>query len=106
MIKYINEDGFSKEVLMNENLVIVDFYANWCGPCMKLGNELEKISKSRSVCQIVKVDVDKSANLVRKYGIDTIPVIMLFKNGKLLDKSVGYLTENEILNMVDKYEYD
>lgn len=104
MIKYIGEDRFSDEVLMKDNLVLVDFYANWCGPCVKLSNELEMISKSRSMCEIVKVDVDKSPNLVRKYGIDTIPVVMMFKGGKLLDKNVGYLTHDEISSMIEKYQ--
>jgi thioredoxin 1 len=103
MIRYINEDSFQKEVLGRKDLVLVDFYANWCGPCIKLGSELEDLSNSRAGYEIVKIDVDKSPNLVREYGIDVIPVIMLFKSGELIEKQVGYIDRQNIQNIMEKY---
>ena len=73
--------------------VLVDFYANWCGPCKMLGPILEEVS---DLIQIVKVDVDKHNELARKYGIMSIPTLMYFKNGKLEKTSLGYVTKDEI----------
>lgn len=103
MIRYINEDSFQDEVLKKKSLVLVDFYATWCGPCIKLGNELEELSTSRAGYEIVKIDVDKAPNLVRKYGIDVIPVILLFKSGELVEKQVGYINKDNIQDIMEKY---
>ncbi len=105
MIKYIRENDFSSEVIKDDRVIVVDFFAPWCGPCVKLSSELEELANSRSSLDydIVKINVDESPNLVRKYGIDSIPVIMIFKNGKLVEKNVGYINRNNIQNLVEKH---
>lgn len=76
--------------LVNDDFVLVDFYANWCGPCKMLSPVLEELENSRGV-KIVKVDVDKNEEVARTYGVMSIPTLIMFKNGELVDKKVGYI---------------
>ena len=92
----IHADESSFGSLISNDLVLVDFYANWCGPCKMLSPVLEEISSLRDNVKVVKVDVDKHNELARKYGIMSIPTLMYFKNGKLEKTSLGYVTKDEI----------
>ncbi|CCY27283.1 MAG: thioredoxin [Candidatus Faecisoma sp.] len=76
--------------LVNDDFVLVDFYANWCGPCKMLSPVLEELENSRGV-KVVKVDVDKNEEVARTYGVMSIPTLIMFKNGELVDKKVGYI---------------
>lgn len=76
--------------LVNDDFVLVDFYANWCGPCKMLSPVLEEVENSRGV-KVVKVDVDKNEEVARTYGVMSIPTLIMFKNGELVDKKVGYI---------------
>ena len=76
--------------LVNDDVVLVDFYANWCGPCKMLSPVLEELENSRGV-KVVKVDVDKNEEVARTYGVMSIPTLIMFKNGELVDKKVGYI---------------
>lgn len=77
--------------LVNDDFVLVDFYANWCGPCKMLSPVLEELENSRGV-KVVKVDVDKNEEVARNYGVMSIPTLIMFKNGELVDKKVGYMS--------------
>lgn len=97
----LNDKNF-EETIKAKDLVLVDFYATWCGPCKMQSEVLEKISVSRSAnCEIVKVDVDEAEELAVKYEIDAIPTLIIFKKGVLMQKSVGFVTEQEILSMIE-----
>ena len=85
------EDNFQE--LIKEGLVLVDFYANWCGPCKMLIPHLEELSKEYNV---VKVNVDECEELAREYGIMSIPALFLFKDGTLIDKKIGYQELEEL----------
>lgn len=76
--------------LVNDDFVLVDFYANWCGPCKMLSPVLEELENSRGV-KVVKIDVDKNEEVARTYGVMSIPTLIMFKNGELVDKKVGYI---------------
>lgn len=76
--------------LVNDDFVLVNFYANWCGPCKMLSPVLEELENSRGV-KVVKVDVDKNEEVARTYGVMSIPTLIMFKNGELVDKKVGYI---------------
>lgn len=103
MLKHCNDKSFEQEVLKSENVTLVDFYASWCGPCMMLAPILEKLSTSRADFDIVKVNVDESPLLSRKYNIDSIPALMVFKDGKILEQEVGYKGIEEIEEMISKH---
>ena len=89
MITHIhNEQQFNEEV--KKGLVIVDFYADWCGPCKMLAPELEKLDEEEQV-SILKINVDELPTLARKFGIMNIPTLLLYKEGEIKNKKLGYM---------------
>ena len=89
MIKHlVNVEDFEKEV--QDQLVIVDFYADWCGPCQMLAPVLEQLDKETSL-KVVKVNVDEIPDLARQFRIMSIPTLLLFKDGKFVKKDLGYM---------------
>lgn len=103
MIKHVNEKNFDDEVLNGSRVVLVDFFATWCGPCQMLTPVLEKISNSRADFDIVKVDIDQAMNLANKYKIQVVPTLLVFKDGKIVNQTQGYLDENGVLSLVEDY---
>ena len=90
MIKYLKSNNFDDAI--KEKKVLVDFYADWCGPCKMMGNVLDEINE----IDILKVNVDKYKNLSQKFGVMSIPTLILFENGKPIKKSVGFM---DIINI-------
>ena len=89
MIKHLtNSNEFEQEV--KEGLVIVDFYADWCGPCQMLAPNLEQLDKEENL-KIVKINVDEIPDLARQFRIMSIPTLMLFKDGNFTKKELGYM---------------
>lgn len=101
---YINEDNFKSEVLESKDLVLVDFFATWCGPCNMLSPVLEKISNMRSDFKIVKVDIDKMRDLAIDYEIEVVPTLLVFKDGKVIHQIEGFVSEEELINTMTKYK--
>lgn len=98
------DDNSFKEALKNKNLVLVDFYATWCGPCQMQSEVLSKLSSSRGLTyDIIKVNIDESPRLAMEYGIESIPTLMVFKKCEAVKKSVGFLEEKEIVSMMENY---
>lgn len=95
-----NESDFDS--LVSNGLVLVDFYADWCGPCRMLASQLEAIKDDRNNTKIVKINVDEAHGLAKKYGIMSIPALMLFKDGKLVDNKIGYMPKELIQNWIDE----
>lgn len=102
MLKYIN-NSFDDDVVKNEKLVLVDFYADWCGPCQLLGPILENIAKKDDRFDIVKINVDENEKISYEYKIMYIPTMLIFKNGEVVDRLDGLKDENEILDLLNKY---
>ena len=93
MIRHLeNKEQFNELI---KDKVLVDFYADWCGPCKMLAPNLEKLDYN-----ILKVDVDKFQNLAISYGVMSVPTLILFKGGKEINKSIGYLDIDELKEMV------
>ena len=87
--------------IINSDYALVDFYATWCGPCKMLSPIIENIALSRNNIKVAKVDVDKHEDLAKTYGVMSIPTLILFKNGKVVDTKVGFAAEpllNEWIN--------
>ena len=89
MIKYLEDNDLDSK--LKDKKILVDFYADWCGPCKMLGTILEEMD-----FPILKINVDKFPELARKYGVMSIPTIILFDNGKEFKKNIGFLSKNEL----------
>lgn len=94
-------ENFEKEVLGSDVPVLVDFWAEWCGPCRMLAPVIESLAgKAGGAYKVGKVNVDEQPDLARCYGIMSIPTVLLFKNGQLADKSVGLVPESKLAAML------
>ncbi len=98
----INKENFENEVLKNDKLTVVDFFATWCGPCQMLAPVLEKISNENDDLNIVKVDIDESVELAIKYQVEVVPTLVIFKNGNLVKTLEGFRSEKELLEEINK----
>lgn len=99
MVSDITDDTFEKEVLEASMPVIVDFWADWCGPCKMLTPILEELSKDKELVgkiKIVKINIDENPNIPSKFGIRSIPTIILFENGKNVATKMGALPKDTI----------
>ena len=92
----INYDGNNFKELINER-VLVDFYANWCGPCKMLGPVLEAVSDE---IKVLKVNVDNNQELAREYGVMSIPCVVLFENGREVKRNIGFMPEAKLREFV------
>ena len=106
MLKHVDENNFKKEIIDAKKVILVDFFATWCGPCQLLGPILEKISNSRAEFDIAKVDVDQAQELAIKYGIEVVPTMLIFKDGQVMQILEGVRSEEEIVSEVSKYMED
>ena len=102
MIPNIYDTDFMKEVLNEEKLVLVDFSAIWCGPCKMVAPILEEIAYENDNVKIVKMDVDVSPFISRKYRINSIPNIKFFKNGRVVDEIIGFVHKRQIEEVINR----
>ena len=101
MLKHINTvEEFEK--LIQEELVLVDFFATWCGPCKMLSPVLEEVANENPNLLVLKIDVDEIGPLAARYGIQAIPTIMLFKKGQRVDTRLGYQNKNQLLGFINQ----
>jgi len=101
-MEIINEKEFEEKT--KEGLVLVDFFATWCGPCRMLSPILEEISEELGdKIKIYKIDVDENEKLTRSFGIMSIPTMIFFKNGTQVQKQVGLLNKDSIIEIIKKY---
>lgn len=100
MAKKITTNEFENEVLNAKETVLVDFYATWCGPCKMLSPVLDEFSGKHADIKIVKIDVDEETPLAIKYGVASIPTLILFKNGEKVNQTLGYQTLDQLERFV------
>lgn len=97
----ITSENFEKEVINSQVPVLVDFWAIWCGPCKMIGPVLEKISEEMSDVKVAKVNVDEQPDLADKYQVMSIPTLIVFKGGEIVNKTIGVQSEQEIRDMLE-----
>lgn len=97
MLRYLENESFNE--IINQDKVLVDFYAEWCGPCKMLTPVLERLGDS---FEIVKVDVDKHFDLAKEYGIMSVPTLIIFKNGKVVKQMIGFNGYDELKNELER----
>ena len=97
----VNDENFDTEVLKSSKLIVVDFWAEWCGPCKMIGPILEEISEEmKSEVTIAKHNIDEEPNTPTKYGVRGIPTMLLFKSGELKATKVGATTKSNIVSWI------
>lgn len=93
-------DNFEAEVLKSDKPVLVDFFADWCGPCQMLAPVLEEIAKENTNIKVGKINVDEEGELAMKYKVSSIPYLALFKNGAIVNQMVGFGGKEKVLEMI------
>ena len=97
----LTDQNFEQEVLRADMPVLVDFWASWCGPCQMLAPVIAEIAEEYAgKVKVGKVNVDEQLNLANRYGIASIPTVMLFKNGEVVNTSLGYRPKNDLETML------
>ena len=97
----ITTENFEKEVLQSDLPVLVDFYADWCGPCQMLAPVVAEVAREKAgQIKVGKINVDEETPLAIQYGVSSIPTLMVFKNGKITASSLGYCGKADILKML------
>jgi thioredoxin 1 len=98
----VNDANFDEVVIKSDKPVLVDFWAEWCGPCRMVGPIIEELSNEyQGRALVVKCDVDSSPGVAAKYGIRNIPTILFFKDGKIADKQVGAVPKNSFVHKLN-----
>lgn len=104
MSKIIKNQEFAMEVENKEGVVVVDFFATWCGPCKMLSPVYNSLAEEmKNEADFFKVDIDESMELAQRFTITTVPTVVVFKDGKEMDRLVGFIPKNSLKEKVEQY---
>lgn len=101
-VEYVDSDDFRKKVLESEIPVLVDFYADWCGPCKALGPVLEEFARETPEAKVVKVNVDRNPELADRYRIESIPSLIVFKDGRSTGRHRGMANKAVLKRLISR----
>jgi thioredoxin 1 len=103
LISHVSDDAFDNEVLKSDTPVLLDFWAEWCGPCKAIAPTLEDLAKQyQGKLRVVKLNIDHNQKTPRTYGVRGIPTLMVFKNGKVEATQIGAVSKGQLVQMIDK----
>lgn len=97
----LTKNSFKNEVQASEKTVLIDFFATWCGPCKMVSPIVDEIADENENIKVCKVDVDREPELAQKFGVASIPTLVVVKDGKVTSQAVGYRNKNDILSMLN-----
>lgn len=103
MVEHINENDFVSKVVEFDGISVVDFWAEWCGPCKMIGPIYEEVAGELTNAKFTKVNVDECPNLAGKFRVASIPTIMVFKNGAPVDTLVGFMPKPQLKEAIEKH---
>ena len=98
----VTSANFESEVIKSNKPVIIDFYADWCGPCKILGPTMEQIADERSDLKVVKINVDEEGELAQQFNVMSIPTLVVMKQGKVTNGSMGVQSKDRVLKLLEK----
>ena len=101
-VNIVNQDNFQTDVLNSDKPVLVDFWAEWCGPCKQLAPTVQEIANENPSLTVCKMDVDANRDTAVKYGIRSIPTLMLFKDGEAIGTEIGALTKQQLQEFINQ----
>lgn len=100
MVIKVNSENFETEVLNSEKTVLIDFYADWCGPCKMLSPIVEQVASENTNVKVVKINIDDEQDLAINYGVMSIPTLVVIKNGQEADRVVGVVPKSEVEKLI------
>jgi thioredoxin 1 len=100
-VTVITKDNFNNEVINSDKPVLIDFWASWCGPCRMVSPIVDEISEEVPSVKVVKINVDEQPELAQKFDIMSIPTLMVMKDGKVVNKSVGARSKQSLMEMLE-----
>ena len=104
MVQEVNISNFQTEVLNSDKITIVDFFADWCGPCRKLSPIIEEVEQELAdKAKFTKINTDDNIDLAKEYQISGIPTLLVFKNGALVERMVGLMPKSSIITNIEKH---
>lgn len=103
MAVVITDDNFDELVLRSDKLVLLDFFADWCSPCKMVSPVVEELHKAyKNVAVIAKIDAERNPKTAKKYGIRNIPALLFFKNGEIVDRQIGAVPKNTLIEKLTR----
>lgn len=102
MLKDLNVENFEKEILNNEGIALVDFYATWCGPCRMIAPIIHDIANECTDVTVGKVNIEENMELAEKYDVTHVPTLIILNNGEEQERLEGFTSKNEILKALEK----
>ncbi len=104
MVQEINVSNFDSEVVNHSGVAVVDFFANWCGPCRKLSPILDEVADElASKVKFAKIDTDENLDAAKKYQVSGLPTLLVFKNGEVVERMVGLMPKSSIITNIEKH---
>lgn len=100
-VLHINDDQFEHEVIGSDRPVFVDFWAPWCGPCRMVGPFIDELAEEMPNVKFVKIDIDKNTEVAAKLGVMSIPNMIVFKDGNIVNRQIGSLPKNELKAFIE-----
>ena len=96
----VTSENFESEVLQSDKPVLIDFYADWCGPCKMLSPIVDEVAEENTDIKVVKINVDNAQDLAMKYQVMSIPTLVVIKDGKEVNRSVGLIDKSEVVSLI------